>query len=156
MVPNLKIANLKSFTVAFWLNVQDVTIDFRLVAIAGGTAAWNGMTFQTRSSKLLLNYYQVNQNQNVIDNSDIVVNTWMHVALLVSPQSITFAKNGKRMSDQIIPITQYTYNFYAYTGPTYTFVVGSNGDSHTDMVIDDIKLYNISLSNTELQALSQS
>jgi len=139
---------VSEFTFAFWVRVQNVSNDFRILTINGE----NSIIIQVKDGRFSYSYKIGVQNQLVLDSEEIDVDQWYHLAISVSHSKIIFYKNRAIVSSSSFEPSQLVYTLGGPINGLPSLILGTNGrsDGYSSGIVDDIKLYGRVLSDLEI------
>ncbi|MFC1848624.1 LamG-like jellyroll fold domain-containing protein [candidate division CSSED10-310 bacterium] len=142
---------LNDMTITAWINTSSTSSAFQIIARKGAPAAGTGSTsyaFYIRSNNELA-FYFTGGTVHETANLDLIADVWYHVAVSFNNASnlVRLFVNGQRV-----------YNVSEANSPVeydYPFGIGRTNDPGQFFggVIDEVRIYNRALSETEVKKL---
>jgi hypothetical protein len=153
-ISNSNFNGTDGFTISAWVNALNfgANNNGRIINKGSGTSATDGTSFQisSTSNRLSLNVNGSSSNSETNSFTSEMFNSWQHVSVIVSQNgSVSFYVNGNTKngvgSDLVsASTTNITSLGSLMIGNNYNLIRGFNGS------IDDVRIYNRSLSETEI------
>lgn len=145
---SLNTATMSGFTYACWFNASFSNTHTRIINIQDASLINYDLNFLSGTNKLnFINYDGVNNHIYFNSLTTFALNTWYHMAIVID------ANNKPRLYVNGVPDNSSSISVLKPSNPVYT--IGNHTVNNWNFVgkIDDIRVYNRTLSATEIMNL---
>jgi len=151
-LPNGVLCTLTSFTFAAWVNPTTLTNWARIFDIGTGTSNYTFLTAQANTGKPRFAINNGSGEQDINSSAALPLNTWSHIAITISGGVGSMYLNGSLVgTNSSMTLTP------ASLGVTTNNYIGRSewaSDPYFNGSIDDLRLYDIALTSTQVASLA--
>src|SRR5262249_19415969 len=137
-----------SFTLSAWVNPASTFTDFRSILVKNYSYYLYASVTGYCGNGSLLGGFNGATAQTVCQPSPLPVNTWTHLAVTYTGSTLTFYRDGVAVATSTVSGT--------LSPTTGTLQIGgSQFGEYFNGLIDEVRIYNRALNDTEIQTLYQ-
>ena len=140
-------------TVAFWANPASLSGNYLFVKGTGSTVSWH-ITLNNSGRLTFLRNYSGSTDLNLRFNNQLVLNQWHHYVFVwngnADTSSVRLYRDGVLQPD---PFGDAGAGSKVADASNVLYVGGAPGMGTTNVRLDDVRMYNRMLTQTEITAL---